>query len=111
VARILKPVLVLALTWLLCPGLTEVTENLWHVATTGHHAHALEAGDDHAPEGDEHGCSGTFHVCTCCHSAPAQAAALLAARPGAAPPEAPTVLASVTRLPPDLPGVDHPPRA
>jgi hypothetical protein len=111
VARILKPVLVLALAWLLCPGLAEVAENAWHLATTGHHAHALEAGADHAPDGDEHGCSGTFHVCTCCHSAPAQAASPQAARPGAILHEGPAVFASATPLPPDLPGVDRPPRA
>jgi hypothetical protein len=111
VVRILKAVLVPCLLWVLCPGLAEVTENLWHLATTGHHAHALEAGADHAPEGDEHGCSGTFHVCTCCHSAPAQATSPLAARPGGMLREAPAALASASLLPPDLPGVDHPPRA
>lgn len=59
---------VLVLAWGLTPGLGEVTENAWHLATAGHSAHAAGQGADHAPEGDEHGCSGTFHVCSCHHN-------------------------------------------
>lgn len=60
--------LVLALVWALVPGLAEATENLWHLAAAGHVAHAAAAGEDHAPRGDEHGCSGSFHLCGCHHS-------------------------------------------
>lgn len=56
----------LVLIVLLIPGAFEVMENLWHLGATGHVAHAADAGADHAPEGQEHGCSGTFHFCTCC---------------------------------------------
>jgi len=70
----LSQLAVLGLAALVTPGVVEVTENLWHLATRGHEAHAAEAGADHAPDGREHGCSGTFHLCTCCHTAPAAAA-------------------------------------
>ena len=109
--RIVKAVLVVALAWVLCPGLAEVTENLWHVATTGHLAHALEAGDGHAPAGDEHGCSGTFHLCTCCQSTPAQAASPPVAKAVAGMRKATGVHASVRHVPPHLPGLFRPPRA
>lgn len=56
--------LVLALT----PGLAEAVENVWHLALLGHSAHATDEGSDHQPTGDEHGCSGTFHVCSCHHA-------------------------------------------
>lgn len=59
---------ILALIWMLTPGLTEAAENLWHVVRSGHAAHAADQGADHEPEGDEHGCSGTFHLCSCHHS-------------------------------------------
>lgn len=68
----LARLLVFALAWLVTPGLTEATENLWHLLQAGHGAHAQAQGADHAPEDAEHGCSGTFHLCSC-HSAPAPA--------------------------------------
>lgn len=78
-------VLVVGLAWLLTPGLTEVTENLWHLAVAGHTAHSLAAGDDHRPRDDEHGCSGTFHFCACHHSVtPTLAQATMPRRPGRA---------------------------
>lgn len=64
----LPKLLVLGLVWGLTPGLTEVTENLWHLAASGHSAHAAEEGPDHAPQDEEHGCTGTFHLCSCHHS-------------------------------------------
>ena len=62
--------MLLGLVWVMTPGLTEATENLWHLARAGHTAHAHDAGADHAPSGVEHGCSGTFHLCSCHHSSP-----------------------------------------
>lgn len=62
----LHKTLLLLLVVLLIPGAFEVMENLWHLGATGHVAHAADAGADHAPQGQEHGCSGTFHFCTCC---------------------------------------------
>lgn len=58
----------LLLVVLLIPGAFEVVENLWHLGFNGHVAHAVDAGANHAPEGREHGCSGTFHFCSCCQS-------------------------------------------
>lgn len=66
VRLLLVPVLVA----LLMPGLVEAAENLWHVVEAGHSAHAVDAGRGHMPQDEEHGCSGTFHLCSC-HPAPA----------------------------------------
>ena len=57
--RLLALVLALQLT----PAL-EVMENGVHVLAEGHAAHALDDAE-HAPSGDCHGCSPTFHVCSC----------------------------------------------
>jgi len=54
------------LIYTMMPGAGELTENVVHLVTSGHGAHALNDGD-HQPRGAEHGCSGTFHVCSCCH--------------------------------------------
>lgn len=62
--------LVLALAALLTPGFVEAAENLWHLAAAGHGAHASDAGPSHRPQDEEHGCTGTFHLCSC-HPAPA----------------------------------------
>lgn len=48
----------------MAPGATEVVENVLHLFAEGHAAHAL-ADADHERQGDEHGCSGTFHMCHC----------------------------------------------
>lgn len=104
-------ILVLSLVWVMTPGLVEVTENLWHLATTGHSAHAPGMGADHAPAGDEHGCSGSFHLCSC-H-------ATVVAELALAPPVRPRngLMTSVTPArphrpaEPDLSGPDDPPRA
>lgn len=63
-ARLLALVLVLALT----PGLVEAVENVWHLAQNGHSAHATGESSDHQPTDEEHGCSGTFHMCSCHHA-------------------------------------------
>ena len=62
--------LVAVLVWSLTPGLNELAENVWHLAVSGHTAHAIEAGEDHVPESDERGCSTTFH-CGCPNLPPA----------------------------------------
>ena len=64
VKRLATHILALVLAWQVTPGLTEVMENVVHVVSTGHGAHALDDAE-HSPEGDEHGCAGTFHVCQC----------------------------------------------
>jgi len=40
-------------------------ENAVHLVGEGHFAHAAQHEDDHAPEGDEHGCNSVFHACAC----------------------------------------------
>jgi hypothetical protein len=101
--------LVAVLVWSLTPGLNELAENIWHLAVSGHSAHAIEQGEDHAPEGDEHGCSGTFHLCGCHHSPPTE----LAGRPVDSIP-APSArlmgLATTPSIEPFLAGLLRPPR-
>jgi hypothetical protein len=48
------------------PGARELLLDVAHWTASGHlaHADACEDGED----GDEHGCTGTFHSCTCCHA-------------------------------------------
>ena len=63
--NLVTKILLLGVIWAITPGLTEVVENLWHFAAAGHSAHAIEEGSDHVPENDEHGCTATFHLCSC----------------------------------------------
>ena len=60
----LFPALALVLAYAMTPGAGELTENAVHLVMTGHTAHAAHQ-DGHEPRGDEHGCSGPFHVCSC----------------------------------------------
>lgn len=110
VLRLAGRLLVLALAWVLTPGLAEVTENVWHLAVAGHTAHAAGEGADHVPEDAEHGCNGTFHVCSC-HHTPASdlvpAPALRLADPG----RELALFRSVDAPEPPLPRLDRPPRA
>ncbi len=55
--------LILALAMI--PGTFEFIENAVHLVTEGHMAHAEAAGDHHEPAGPEHGCTLTFHLCSC----------------------------------------------
>ena len=61
-------VLALLLIFGLMPGGAEIIENVVHLATDGHTAHAVDDAA-HAPQGVEHGCSGSMHLCEC-HSSP-----------------------------------------
>jgi hypothetical protein len=95
---------------LVFPGAMEGLENAVHLIGQGHLAHAGEAADRHAPPTREHGCTGTFHFCSCC--APASAV-LIAARDlttveavSFAPPDAPGCAASH-----DLPTFERPPQS
>ena len=58
----------LVLVFVLTPGMAEFAENAAHIVAEGHGAHAFDDAE-HEPMGDEHGCSGTFHVCSC-HASP-----------------------------------------
>jgi hypothetical protein len=111
VRTLIGRLLVLALAWMLTPGLTETAENLWHLAVAGHTAHARASGEDHAPQGDEHGCTGTFHLCLCHISVTPVLAASVAV--GYAPQPA-GLPASFRASPPPDPlraAPDRPPRA
>ena len=52
------------MVYAMAPGTSEIVENVFHLLAEGHAAHEL-ADADHAPQGEEHGCSGTFHMCHC----------------------------------------------
>ena len=60
----LRTFVALTLIYVMLPGTSELTENLFHLVANGHLAHAIDDAD-HEPKGDEHGCSGPFHVCQC----------------------------------------------
>jgi hypothetical protein len=106
-ARLLVAVLILGLT----PGLLEAAENAWHLAATGHSAHAPDQGADHSPESDEHGCSGAFHLCSCHHSLASDLVPVaVGLRPGAPPREVFGAGAEHVSEP-TLPGLERPPRA
>lgn len=62
----------LVLTVAMWPGLSELVELTMHAAEHGDLAHADDDEHEGTPLGeDEHGCSGTFHLCACHHSPPA----------------------------------------
>ncbi|MGD8317701.1 MAG: hypothetical protein PVH21_18045 [Myxococcales bacterium] len=63
------PYLAGILIYVITPGSSEIVENVLHLLSEGHAAHAV-ADAEHAPRGAEHGCSGTFHLCHC-HSSTA----------------------------------------
>lgn len=64
----------LLVTVAMWPGLSELVELTVHAAEHGDVAHAGDDEHDGTPLGeDEHGCSGTFHLCACHHSPPAVA--------------------------------------
>lgn len=109
--RSLARLSLIALIWFVTPNLTEAVENVWHLFLSGHDAHAVELGADHAPEGDEHGCSGTYHLCSCCHTALGDSTPLVVLR-SFEPPDRRARAAVVTSRPsPFLGNPDHPPRA
>jgi hypothetical protein len=60
--------LVLISVWLLVPGAFELVEESVHLAMHGDLAHDPLAGKGHTPFGQEDGCGGGFHLCSCCHS-------------------------------------------
>jgi len=66
--RRLVPYVAVLMVYLMTPGAGEITENAIHLVASGHMAHAVDY-DDHEPAGDEHGCSGPYHVCQCHRSA------------------------------------------
>lgn len=66
--RRVLPIIAGLLVYVMTPGALELTENALHLLRHGDTAHADAK---HAPDGpnDEHGCSGSYHACTC-HSSP-----------------------------------------
>lgn len=54
------------LLYCMMPGVGEVVENLDHLILEGHFAHAQASHrQDSRGEYPEHGCNGTFHLCSC----------------------------------------------
>lgn len=61
----------LLLTLAMWPGLSELVELTVHAAEHGDVVHADDDEHGGVPLGeDEHGCSGTFHLCPCHHPTP-----------------------------------------
>jgi len=54
------------LVFLMTPGLSELVDDALHLVRTGHTEHAA---GHHDGEDAEHGCTGTFHTCSCHQSA------------------------------------------
>lgn len=62
-------VLALLLAFAMLPAGWELVEVAVHAAQHGDLAHAGDAAHDDEPLGqDEHGCTGLFHFCACCHA-------------------------------------------
>ena len=69
----------LLLTVAMWPGLSELVELTVHAAEHGDVAHGDDDEHENAPLGeDEHGCSGTFHLCPCHQPTPAVATTAIA---------------------------------
>jgi hypothetical protein len=109
VRSLVRFIAVATLVCLLVPGLGEAAENLWHVVRTGHSAHDLSAGEQHVPDEDEHGCTGTFHLCSC-HQTLAYDLGLVPVRPALIERRDPGCAAAERSPEPFFPGLDHPPR-
>lgn len=62
--RRLAPYIALMMVYMMTPAIGEITENVVHLFTEGHTAHAM-SDQEHEPSGDEHGCSVSFHLCQC----------------------------------------------
>lgn len=102
--------LILCLALSVIPGLAEAVENVGHVLVSGHGAHALDQGESHAPDGDEHGCSGTLHLCSCHNSVPSDLTHPGDGKVTRLPRAAVAAQASRLPSPPDLPRLDRPPQ-
>lgn len=61
------PIIAALLAYLMVPGAVEIVENVAHWVTHGDAAHASEQHAKDSPD-DEHGCSGTYHACSCHHA-------------------------------------------
>jgi hypothetical protein len=104
------PIIAVLMVYAMTPGALELTENAVHLVR---HADTAHADGDHAEDSDrdEHGCSGTYHACTC-HSSPHFVDNSVAPR-AAAPLPAPTVRLPVIVAPVDsgfARDIDRPPR-
>ena len=94
----------------LIPGVGELVENVVHLATRGHLAHAEANGDTHGPLDAEHGCTGALHVFSCCVSVSYLAGKGASIDPGVSlPTSREPEGVRIGTLPPS--GLDHPPKA
>lgn len=94
----------------LLPGVGELVENVVHLATQGHLAHAEANGDTHGPLDAEHGCTGALHICSCCVSVSYLAGKVPTTGPGIPlPTSREPEGVRIGAFPPR--GLDHPPKA
>tara|TARA_R110002096_G_scaffold361075_3_gene554182 strand:+ start:84757 stop:85089 length:333 start_codon:yes stop_codon:yes gene_type:complete len=61
-------IIALVVAYMMAPGVSELSENAVHLVIHGDTAHSGEADHEESTSTDEHGCSGSFHVCSCCHA-------------------------------------------
>jgi len=110
VKRWIARLVALGLLWMIFPGAMEATVDVAHAVRSGHLAHAAEDGDSHSDPSPEHGCNGTFHLCSCHFT---QAGLLAAAGPApAAADESPmSVDRGIGGASGHKHNVEHPPRS
>lgn len=68
VVRVLLLPVALLMTFVMTPGSAELVENAFHLVQHGDVAHDGSPGHGHTESGDEHGCSGSYHICVCHHT-------------------------------------------
>lgn len=66
--RLLSQLVAALLVFLLTPGLAEMVDDAVHLVRTGHTEHSATHAGSHGTDA-EHGCTGTFHTCSC-HQTP-----------------------------------------
>lgn len=104
----LRSIALLVLLLIAMPLAVELVENGLHLLAHGDTAH-LSGSEGHEPLSEEHGCGGTFHLCSCCRSVSGDTPSLAALPSPAAPvlavmdaerPGMPTGFSRSTRRPP-----------
>lgn len=80
----LRCLALLVLVLVALPLVVELVENGFHLLAHGDTAHFSDS-EGHQPLSQEHGCGGTFHLCSCCRSLSGDTPALAALPAPAAP--------------------------
>lgn len=109
---LLGRIVVVVVALAMIPGLGEVAEAAVHLVETGHVTHVSHAHPDgELPRDAEHGCSGTFHLCTCCARPAFQMTARLAVPPCSDPGQTSPIYESRPVTEPHVRGLLRPPRS